>query len=144
MNLYSATPTVNPATRDKTLKSMVKELVTELIPATVNNNSFIINDIPGELRLVANPDIISSVMRNLLNTMAAHTAGSCIRITAKTYSDVVLIQVKDHSVNGNTLAYNLQATQPIAERIGGFLGITSQWKNETVIVFSFPNLPLAA
>lgn len=144
MKLYSAAPANNPHHENRTLKSLVKELVTELIPATVNNNSFIINDIPGELRLAANPDIISSVMRNLLNTMAAHTTGSCIRISAKTYSDVVLVQVKDHSMNGSTLAYNLQATQPIAEKIGGFLGITSQWRNETVIVFSFPNLPIAA
>lgn len=84
MNLYSAPSVSGSRPENKTLRSLVKELVTELIPATVNNNSFIINDISGELRLAANPDIIGSVIRNLLNTMAAHKADSCIRITPKT------------------------------------------------------------
>jgi hypothetical protein len=31
-----------------------------------------------------------------------------------------------------------------AKKIGGFVGVTRQQKNQTVIAFSFPNIPLAA
>jgi hypothetical protein len=128
----------------RTLKSLVNGLVKDLAPATVRNGSFVINDVPEGLCLAADADIVAAVLGNLFTTVTSHSTGSCIRISAKAYSDVVMVQLRDQGINGNTLAYNLQATQPIAEKIGGFLGVTSQWKNETVIVFSFPNLPVAA
>ncbi|HEV7783422.1 MAG TPA: hypothetical protein VGO58_19240 [Chitinophagaceae bacterium] len=144
MESLSATSFTASQQQGRSLKSLVNSHLTDLIPVFARNNSFIINDVSDELKIVANPEKVGGILDQLFTTVAAHTTGSCIRITAKTYSDVILLQVRDHGMNGHTIACNLQTAQPIAETIGGFLGITSQWKNETVIVFSFPNLPVAA
>ncbi len=144
MKSLSAQNLVAPAEGNKTLKSLVNRLVTGLVPSTVRNSSFIINDVPEGLKIVADTGIVANVLSSLFSIVTAHSTGSCMRITAKSYNDEILVQVRSHSINGSTLAYNLQATQPIAEKIGGCLGVTSQWKNETVIVFSFSNLAIAA
>lgn len=128
-----------------TLRALVNELISGLVTVTGRNKSFIINEVPYELNLATNTELVSTVLHHLFTTVALHSSESCIRICAKTYSNVILVQVRDqNSPNSYTIAQGLQATQPIAEKIGGFLGITSQRKNETVIVFSFPNLPAAA
>ncbi len=127
------------------LRKMVSELVTGIVPATVRHQSFLVNDIPCDMTLSANAKAVAAVLGKLINTMAVHTNKSCVRITAKTSSDVVLVQFRDqNSTNSYTIAQSLLSAQPIAEMIGGYLGVTSQRKNETTIVFSFPNLPMAA
>ena len=135
---------VAPERGNKTLRSVVTQLLKQMIPATVRNGSFVINDVPQELELMTDRNTVTEVLGHVFSTVAAHASSSCIRITAKAYSDVILVQVRDQHTHGSTLAYNLQEMQPMAEKIGGFLGVTSQWKNETVIVFSFPNLAVAA
>ncbi|MBC7874699.1 MAG: HAMP domain-containing histidine kinase [Ferruginibacter sp.] len=127
------------------LHTLVSRLVACVVPATARNKSFMVNDIPAGLSIAANPGLVTAVLSNLFNTVALHSVNSCIRISAKVYSNIILVQVRDHhSANACTIAYSLQPAQPLAEKIGGYLGITSQWKNETTIVFSFPNIPLAA
>lgn len=127
------------------LKTLVSNLVAGIVPTTVRNKSFIVNDVPAELNFSANPDMIASVLSNLFSIVAVHSTDSCIRISAKSYHDMIQVQLRDqNSCSTYTIAHGLQSTQPIAEKIGGFLGITSQRKNETIIVFSFPNVPFAA
>jgi hypothetical protein len=127
------------------LQQVVSRLVAGSLPAAVRNKSFMINDIPAGMKLVGNTDLIAVVLSNLFNTVATHAENSCIRISAKIYSDVILVQLRDRNcINKLTIANSLQEAQPIAESIGGYIGITSQRKRETTIVFSFPNLPVAA
>ena len=140
------TSNTGPVEKQQTgnLKSLVKDLIKGLVHTTTRNNSFVVNDIPADLKLAADAEVVAAVLGNLFNSVATHASESCIRVTAKAYSDVILVQVRDHSIHTSTMAYNLVTTQQIAERIGGFLGVTSQWKNKTVVVFSFPNMPAAA
>jgi hypothetical protein len=127
------------------LQTLVGRLIASVIPATVRHKSFLVNDIPAGLNLTANTDRVVAVLSNLFNTVAAHAIDSCIRISAKVYGNIILVQLRDrNSINTYTIAHSLQEVQPIAESLGGYVGITSQRKNETTIVFSFPNLPAAA
>lgn len=128
-----------------TLQKLVSRLIADTLPVAARNGSFMINDIPASLTLTANTEMIAAVLSNLFNTVAANAMNSCIRISVKVYSNIILVQLRDkNSINTYTIANSLQAVQPIAESIGGYLAITSQRKNETTIVFSFPNLPAAA
>ena len=127
------------------LHVLVNEIISSVSEKTIRHNSSIVNDIPAGLELVSNTDMVASVVSNLLFTLATYAENSCIRITTKVFNDVILLQLKDqNSVNTYTIANSLQSSQPIAEKIGGYLGVTSQRKNETTIVFSFPNIRAAA
>jgi hypothetical protein len=128
-----------------TLQQMVSRLVAGSLPAAVWNKSFMINDVPTGMRLIGNTDMVAMILSNLFNTVVKHVENSCIRISAKSYSDVKLFQLRDRNcTNRLTIANSFQEAKPIAEKIGRYIGITSQRKSETTIVFSFPNLPVAA
>lgn len=128
-----------------TLHSMVSHLLAGSAPAAARNRSFLINDVPRDLSVIANPDRVAAVLSNVFATLAANASDSCIRISAKLYGNVILVQLKDqHSINPYTIAQSLESTQPIAESIGGYVGVSSQRQCGTTIVFSFPNIPVAA
>ena len=128
-----------------TLQQLVSRAIAGVMPIAIRNKSFIINEIAPGLQLAGNSDMISTVLHKLIDTVSVHSMNSCIRVSAKAYGNVILVQVRDHhSADACTLAFSLEPAQPVAEKIGGYLGITSQWRNETTIVFSFPNVPEAA
>jgi len=128
-----------------TLHSMVSRLVAGSAPAAARNRSFLINDVPKDLYIVANPERVAAVLSNVFVVLAKNASDSCIRISAKMCGNVILVQIKDqHSINPYTIALNLQQAQPMAESIGGYVGVTSQRRCETTIVVSFPNIPVAA
>jgi hypothetical protein len=127
------------------LQCLVNKLVAEFAPATARHGSFLVNDIPEGMQIEHNPDAVAAVLGQLFTTLAHHASDSCIRISARTFSDIVLVQMRDgNSPIAYTIAQGLQAAQQIAEKIGGHLGVSSQRKYETTIVFSFPRLLLAS
>lgn len=127
------------------LFEMVEKLVKISSFAATKNHSHIINDVPDSLAIKADPVVLASIIGNLLNTVVSHAKDSCIRISAKIYHDIILIHIKDsNSFNSYAVNAGLQMVQPMAEKIGGFLEITSQRHKETTIAFSFLNLREAA
>jgi signal transduction histidine kinase len=127
------------------LQRLVNKIVAEVAPATARHGSFIVNDIPTGMEITANTEEIATVLGQLFSTLARHASDSCIRITARNYSNVVLVQVRDrNSPASYTIAQDLQPAQQMAERLGGYLGVTSQRRHESTIVFSFPNLDRAS
>jgi hypothetical protein len=127
------------------LQCLVNKLVAEIAPATSKHRSFLVNDIPDGMQIATNPDAVTAVLGQLFVTLANHATDSCIRISAKTYNDILLVQLRDgNSPTAYTIAQGLYPAQIMAERIGGYLGVTSQRKHETTIVFSFPNVKLAS
>lgn len=127
------------------LQTLVSRLVAGIVPIAARHKSFMVNEIPAGLNLVGNTEIIASVLNDVFATMASYAENSCIRISAKMYGYLVVVQLTDNNNPGAyTIASNLQEVLPIAEKIGGYIGITSQRETETTVVFSFPNVPLAA
>lgn len=66
-------------------------LVNTLQPKATSNKSFFINEIPEQLPLAADRQMLASVLGGLLSAIAYNTKDSCIRLTAKTYGNVVLV-----------------------------------------------------
>jgi len=132
----------NPSGHAKkvSLHDLVSGQAKAALPVAVRNGSYHVNDVPRELFVHEHAGHIAAVLGKLFSTVAKHSSGSCIRVSAKVYGNVTLLHLRDsNSPNSYTIAHDLLPAQPIAERIGGYLGITSRRKNETTIVFSFPN-----
>jgi hypothetical protein len=89
--------------------------------------------------------MLASVISSLLHTVVTHTENSCIRIAAKEYGDIILVHLKDSSnFNNYAVANDLQQIQALAKKMGGCVSITSRREENTIIAFSFPNIPNAA
>ncbi|MBC7949347.1 MAG: HAMP domain-containing histidine kinase [Chitinophagaceae bacterium] len=141
MKTQSTTLEMPGSTFTSSLHSLVSTISDSLQPATQRNKSFILNDVPEDIYMGVDEDMVASVLSGLLNIVISHSANSCIRITAKSYSDVVLLHVKDDGcVNYDSISQNLTRMQALAEKLGGFVGFTSYRNKLTTIAFSFMNM----
>ena len=127
------------------LHAIVNQVMDEYLPAAKINQNLVQNDIPGELPISANEEMLTSVLSGMFHAIVSHARNSSIRVMAKTYNDIVLLHVKDsNTCNSYAVASGLARFRALAEKMGGYLDITSQRSKETTIAFSFPNLPFAA
>lgn len=87
--------------------------------------------------------MLASVLSGLLSAVVTHSKNSCIRLSAKIYGNVVLVQVKDSTASNTGAVENeVRQLQPIAEKMLGSVIVNSYRKNMTTITFAFPNMPL--
>jgi hypothetical protein len=127
------------------LHLLVNRLITKSLSVTVHNKSFIVNDVPAEFCIGANTSMIASVIEALLDTVTSCAKNSCIRISAKNYGSIILLHIRDNnSPDSSDVAISLQRMQPLVEKTGGYVDITSKIKKIMTIAYSFSNLPLAA
>ncbi len=122
------------------LHHLVNRLSESLEPAARRNKSLILNNIQEDFCSELHGTAVASVLSRLMNLVILHTENSCIRVTAKTYGNVVLIHVKDDGcLNYDSISHHLTEIQSQAEKIGGFVGFTSYRNKLTTIAFSFMN-----
>lgn len=137
MHIRHSNPSAKPGS---TLHNLVNNVTSSYSPAAQRNSSYIINDIPEEISIIPNEDLLASVLSGLMNIVLSHTQNSCIRITAKAYGNVVLMHVKDDGcVNYDSISQNLSGIQYMAEKLGGYVGFTSYRNKLTTIAFSLMN-----
>ena len=118
-------------------------LVRSILLNDTSRKSFFFNEIPDQLNLATDKKIVASVLGGVLSAVASHTADTCIHLSAKTYGNVVLVRVKDSSgLNIDAIESDVSKLRPLAEKMRGSVGVTSQRKKLTTITFGFPNLPL--
>jgi C4-dicarboxylate-specific signal transduction histidine kinase len=133
----SSVTTSTPAS----LHYLIKSVIQSLAPNASHSKSAIINDIPEDLFVSANKELVASVLSNLMYLVITNTKDSRIRITAKLFGNVVLVHVKDDGcLNYDSISQKLTKMQTLAERLGGFVGFTSYRNKLTTIAFSFMNV----
>jgi hypothetical protein len=128
-----------------TLSQMVKNLTGSFQLFARRNKSVIVNDIPEDLFIDTDPELVATVLGGVISAVIKNAKESYIRLSAKTYGNVILVHIKDHNnFNYCPVENKLRQLSPLAEKIGGSVSVTSQRNNVTTFAFSFPNLPMAA
>mgnify|MGYP002398417744 CR=1 FL=1 len=124
---------------------LVNRLIISYLPVAARNESFFVNNVPPDLRFEADDERVATVLGGMLSSMASQSKDSCILISARLYHDGILVTVRDNQLyNTMAITHSLQQMQGLTKQIGGFLGISNERKDETVITFSFPSLALSA
>jgi hypothetical protein len=127
------------------LHSLTNDLIESVSSAAILNDSYFVNEIPEDLDVDTDPQLVASVLGGMLSTVGRHARGSVITVSAKIYHDVILVHVKDYNNSQNyDIYHSLQELNPLAEKIGGVIDVNSYRLKVTTVVFSFPNLPIAA
>lgn len=128
------------ADSDIFLRDTVDVLVSNIENPSFQRSSFILNDIPEEITIDTDRSAVIAVLRELLAEVVEHTESGCIRITAKTFNNIVLIHIKnDGLLHYHAMLPNLTGIHLRAEKLGGFVGFTSFRNKVTTIAFSFTN-----
>jgi signal transduction histidine kinase len=124
------------------LRSLAGIILNSFRPAASQQDCVLSNDIPEDIYLLADKEALAKVLRVLLSTVIRHSNGSYIRLTAKIYSDVILLHILDHSlVNSIRIDKSLQV---MVGKLGGYIDVTSKREAVTTVAFCFPNLPHVA
>jgi hypothetical protein len=124
------------------LNKLMGTLLPGLQQTAVRQKSFFVNDIPDDILINADKNIVSAVVANLLRIVSRNADNSCIRVSAKAYHNVVLMQVRDsNTCNNYAINASLSQVEPLIGKIGGFIDINNQRQKSTIIAFSFSNTP---
>src|SRR5690242_11489017 len=128
-----------------TLSELTNNLSSGFLPLARTNRSVIVNDIPEDLFIDTDIELVASILAGLLAAVVKNAKESYIRLSAKVYGNVILLHIKDHNnFNYSPVENKVKQLLPLAEKIGGSVCVTSQRNNVATFAFSFPNLPLAA
>ena len=141
--METQTAIVLPATSSEpaSLHHLIKNVTEGFAADAFRNRASIINDVPHDLGINTNKDLLASVLDGLMQLVITHTNNSRIRITAKIYGNVVLIHVKDDGcLSYDSISHKLSRIESLAEKLGGFVGFTSYRNKLTTIAFSFMNI----
>jgi hypothetical protein len=128
-----------------TLSELATNLSSGFMSLARTNKSVIINDIPEDLFIDTDIELVASIFAGLLAAVVKNAKESYIRLSAKVYGNVILLHIKDHNnFNYSPVENKVRQLLPLAEKIGGSVCVTSQRNNVATFAFSFPNLPMAA
>jgi hypothetical protein len=122
------------------LRLLVNRLVSDSLAPTVHNKSCIVNEVPADIRMIADEDKVMPVISELLTSVVANARNGNIHISAERFRDVVILEIQErNNYNGYALAYRIQSIEPQATMLGGYIRMKGQQELITTISFSFPN-----
>ncbi|HKO79512.1 MAG TPA: hypothetical protein VJU78_03915 [Chitinophagaceae bacterium] len=120
------------------LNDVVDCLINSLMPKAYSNKSFFVNDIPDHFQLEKELPVITSVLGGLLSTVISNVKDSCIRLSAKLYGNIVLVDVKNsNGFNPHALRGKFQQLQALAEKNKGTITFATHQQSITSVTFGF-------
>jgi signal transduction histidine kinase len=117
------------------LHELVSGLVQSLLPVTLRGHNLVLNEIPRDLRVGADENMLAYVLWSLINAAIQSTQNDCIRIEALTAGDRLMIGIKGVGTYfRNTISREYRLVQHMAEKLGGSIHIETSkinlsWEN---------------
>ena len=127
------------------LHKLVSELVQSLLPLTVKRHNLVLNEIPRDLCVGADENMLAYVLWSLINGAIQSTQNECIHIEAISMSDRMMIRIKDVGTYfRHTISREYRQVQHVAEKLGGSISIENGKDYGMNAAFCISNSPLAA
>lgn len=135
----------SPDRRDDSipLQQFVSRLLTGFQPLATRKNSLIVNDVMEELKVNTDPSLLANVISRLLTTVIGKCQDSCIRLSAKSFHNVVLFRI-NHSIIKEFGMRELKEVEAYAASLGGCITLNTQARKGNAIILSFISHPIAA
>lgn len=125
------------------LHELADFLFSKFLRIAASSRSIFVNEIPTQLPVTADKQMLTSVLNGLFSAVVINGTDSCIKVSAKRFGHMILLQVKKLSSLKNISCENeVRKLQPLAAKMRGSVEVTRDRKKLTTITFGFPNLPL--
>jgi hypothetical protein len=123
--------------QDVQLRELVGKLIKGMQPAAVRQSSLIVNDISPSIYVTTDENLLATVINNLLAVIVSRNHSSCIQVSAKPFSNTVLMHIKDQNKHLKETSINdLDELQPLAAKVGGCITICNQGKRTSTFAMS--------
>jgi len=127
------------------LHKLVSELVQSLLPLTVKRHNLVLNEIPRDLFVGADENMLAYVLWSLINGAIQSTHNECIHIEGVIMDDCMMIRIKDVGTYfRHTISREYRQVQHVAARLGGSIRIENGMDYGTDAAFCISNCQLAA
>lgn len=124
------------------LQLLLNELVSDLPSPTDGNKIHVENEIPGDILVQSDHDLVMPVIQDLLTTVVKNARNTCISISAEKFRDVVTLHVVDrNNYNGYALSFGLLSVGRHARHIEGDICVRDVQKKVARVSLSFPDIP---
>lgn len=130
-----------PTYQGSSLRRIITELIQNVKIKGANHENEIINEIPSNILLQTNVKKVTILISKITSVLNYITEKSRIHITAKSYSNLVLVHFRETNLQvSNFLSDRLDQLNSEARQLGGVIGITNSNKKITTIAFTFTNV----
>lgn len=140
----NAVPVAQAVTVPVSLRQLIDQLMTGLLPLTVEKKSFFINDVDRTFLLHSDENVLAYVLGNLLSGAVNGSENVCIRV--ETVFDEGCIQIRVRN-NGtylySTATYSFSQLVKAARQLGGSISIYNQQNQGTTITLSIATQKIA-
>jgi len=127
------------------LHKLVSELVEGLLPLTTKRHNLVLNEIPRDLYVEADENMLAYIFWSLINAAIQSTQNECIHIEALPVGDRMVIRIKDVGTYfHHTISREYRQIQYVAEKLGGNISIENGKDYGTNAAFCMSNSLLAA
>lgn len=127
------------------LKTLVDQLIKDLLPSAISRNSLIINDIPVKASIDADEELITHILCSLLNNTISSSNNSCIRISVSDDCGYTILSVKDNNNDySRFISGKMGKIKSAVKKIGGGLAFEFNKRNSITILVSFTKNNIAA
>ena len=111
------------------LHELTGRLLHSFLPTAARRHNLLVNDVPADLYVAADWDLAASVLNGLLYPAVTRLNNGCIRVSAKIFGDIILLNITDNcGYNNCGVVEGLQAVQSVNEKIGTVINMTSRRK----------------
>lgn len=126
------------------LHGLVSGLLQSFLPLTTLNHTIVLNEIPRDIHLAVDENMLAFVLWNLLDGAIRSTHNECIHIEALTVGDRLTVRIKDVGAYFyHAISREYRKVQEVARILGGSISINSNSGSGTHATFSI-SAPVAA
>ena len=131
--------------QDIPLRQLAGKLIAGMQTAAVRQHSFIVNDISPSIIVTTDENLLATVINNLLAVIVSRNTHSCIKVSAKPFSNTVLLHIKDQNKSLKETSQNdFKELQGLAAKIGGCITICNQGRTSSTYAMSIADLAVVA
>lgn len=124
-----------------TLRQMINRITEKSLPGSIRKKSFIVNDTAKEIQLKVDGNKVASLLSNAIYMVINNTQDSCIRISAKVFENEVVVSIRDNGLSEkNSILQGIDQLQMLAQRMGGWIGLSEYGNKIKTIDLGFPNV----
>lgn len=122
------------------LQQLSGQVINNIVPQATNYKNFFINDIDPAITVQADTALLMPALKDILVKALALSENHCIRLSASVFGNIIAVCIKQPGLQQcSTIAINMEALQPLAEKLGGSITVMSDHGNNTLVAFSFYN-----
>jgi hypothetical protein len=127
------------------LRQLVNQVMIDVLPRTLQQKCFIVNDVEKEVLVNNEKNILTDVISRLFRNTIVYTRDNCIHVSANLSGNTTWLNIDTNDTRHNwAITNSLRQVKSMTEKIDGCISVINNKLSGTTLAFTFRNQKLAA